>query len=50
MVASVGYTNDETDYNVNLNNTSFAVDVNGQKITSGQGKTQGADEVDFVLA
>ncbi len=50
MVASVGYTNDKTDYNVNLNNTSFAVDVNGQKITSGQGETKGADEVDFVLA
>ncbi|MBE9169432.1 hypothetical protein IQ238_18530 [Pleurocapsales cyanobacterium LEGE 06147] len=50
MVASVGYTNNETDYNVNLDNTSFAVDVNGQKITSGQGKTKGANEVDFVLA
>ncbi|GAB4239494.1 MAG: hypothetical protein Kow0049_26820 [Stanieria sp.] len=50
MVASVGYTGDATDYNVNLDGTSFAVDVNGKKITSGQGETKGANEVDFVLA
>jgi hypothetical protein len=50
MVASVGYTNDATDYNVNLDGTSFAVEVNGEQLTSGQGKTEGANEVDFVLA
>ncbi len=50
MIASVGYTNQETDYNINLGNTPFAVEVKGQKLTSGQGKTKGADEVDFVLA
>jgi hypothetical protein len=50
MVASVGYTGDATDYNVNLDGTSFAVDVNGKQLTSGQGETKGANEVDFVLA
>ncbi|WNZ25979.1 hypothetical protein HJG54_26215 [Leptolyngbya sp. NK1-12] len=50
MIASVGYTNQETDYNINLGSTPFAVEVKGQKLTSGQGKTKGADEVDFVLA
>jgi hypothetical protein len=50
MVASVGYTGDATDYNINLDGTSFAVDVNGEKLTSGQGETNGANEVDFVLA
>ena len=51
MIASVGYTPDQTDYNMSgLDNTPFAVEVNGEKITSGQGETDGADEVDFVLA
>jgi hypothetical protein len=50
MVASVGYTNDATDYNLNLGGTSFAVEVNGEKLTSGKGETKGANEVDFVLA
>ena len=50
MVASVGYTNDTTDYNLNLDDTDFAVEVNGEKLVSGQGATDGANEVDFVLA
>ncbi len=50
MKASVGYTEDATDYNINLDDTSFAIEVNGQQITSGQGETDGTDEVDFVLA
>ena len=50
MVASVGYTGDATDYNLNLDDTNFAVEVNGKKLVSGQGETNGADEVDFVLA
>ena len=50
MIASVGYTGDETDYNINMEDTAFAVEVNGDKMTSGQGTTDGTDEVDFVLA
>ncbi|MEM8828222.1 MAG: hypothetical protein AAGE96_02560 [Cyanobacteria bacterium P01_G01_bin.19] len=50
MVASVGYTGEATDYNLNLDDTDFAVEVNGEKLVSGQGNTDGADEVDFVLA
>ena len=50
MVASVGYTGDATDYNLSLDDTDFAVEVNGKKLVSGQGETEGADEVDFVLA
>jgi len=50
MVASVGYTGSATDYNINLDSTPFAVEVNGDKIASGQGKTDGASDVDFVLA
>ena len=50
MVASVGYTGDATDYNLSLDDTDFAVEVNGEKLVSGQGNTDGADEVDFVLA
>ena len=50
MVASVGYTDEETDYNLKLNDTDFAVEVNGEKLVSGQGATDGANEVDFVLA
>ena len=48
MVASVGYTADGTDYNVNLDGTNLAVEVNGEQITSGQGETDGTDEVDLV--
>ncbi|MDJ0650516.1 MAG: hypothetical protein QNJ60_17620 [Xenococcaceae cyanobacterium MO_188.B19] len=50
MVASVGYTGDATDYNLSLDGTSFAVEVNGEQLISGQGETDGTDEVDFVLA
>lgn len=51
MIASVGYTSDTTDYNLpGLDATPFAIDVNGEKITSGQGETGGTDEVDFVVA
>ena len=50
MVASVGYTGDATDYNLSLDETDFAVEVNGEKLVSGQGETDGADVVDFVLA
>lgn len=50
MVASVGYTSDTTDYNINLGSTPFAVEVNNSKLTFGKGETQGTNEVDFVLA
>ena len=50
MVASVGYTGDKTDYNLSLYGTPFAVEVNGEKMTSGQSETSGANDVDFVLA
>ena len=50
MVASVGYTGDSTDYNLSLDNTDFAIEVNGEKLISGKGETNGADDVDFVLA
>lgn len=50
MIASVGYTNETTDYNLNLDGTPFAIEVEGNKIASGKGETKGADEVDFVLA
>ncbi|MGF1494709.1 MAG: hypothetical protein ACFBSC_20125 [Microcoleaceae cyanobacterium] len=52
MIASVGYTPAKTDYNLSkLGSTPFAIEVDGQKITSGQGETGGTNEdVDFVLA
>lgn len=50
MIASVGYTADKTDYNLNMGSTPFAVEVNGQKLTSGQAEMGGTNEVDFVLA
>ncbi|MGK7948725.1 MAG: hypothetical protein AB4368_07935 [Xenococcaceae cyanobacterium] len=50
MIASVGYTEEQTDYNINMEDTAFAVEVNGDKITSGQDTTDGTNEVDFVLA
>ena len=50
MVASVGYTADATDYNVNLDGTNLAVEISGsgEQITSGQGETDGTEEVDLV--
>ena len=50
MVASVGYTADATDYNINLDGTNLAVEISGsgEQITSGQGETDGTDEVDLV--
>ncbi|MGB7443638.1 MAG: hypothetical protein WA919_21455 [Coleofasciculaceae cyanobacterium] len=48
MIASVGYTPDQTDYNLNLDSTPFAIEVNGEQITSGEGETDGTEEVDFV--
>ena len=50
MVASVGYTSDSSDYNVNLDGTNLAVEIsgNGEQITSGQGEASGTDEVDLV--
>ncbi|MCJ8280608.1 MAG: hypothetical protein MJK14_12080 [Rivularia sp. ALOHA_DT_140] len=50
MVASVGYTSDKTDYNLSLDSTPFAIEVNGDKLQSGQSETAGASDVDFVLA
>jgi hypothetical protein len=50
MIASVGYTAEKTDYNLKLSNTPFAVEVNNQKLQSGQSETDGTTEVDFVLA
>ncbi len=50
MIASVGYTGDATDYNLNLEGTPFAIEVNGEQMTSGQGQTDGTDEVEFVPA
>ncbi len=49
MIASVGYTSDETDYNLELDGTPFAIEVNDKKLTSGKGKTAGTNAVDFVL-
>ncbi|MGA9379435.1 MAG: hypothetical protein WBV73_11765 [Phormidium sp.] len=48
MVASVGYTANATDYNITLDGTNLAIKVNGKQITSGQGQTDGTDEVDLV--
>lgn len=50
MIASVGYTGQATDYNLNLAGTPFAVEVGSQKLASGQGETEGTDDVDFVLS
>ena len=50
MLASVGYTADATDYNVNLDGTNLAVEISGsgEQITSGQGETDCTEEVDLV--
>ena len=50
MIASVGYTADLTDYNLSLDDTPSAIEVNGEQMTSGQGKPDGTDEVDLVPA
>lgn len=50
MIASVGYTAETTDYNLNLGGTPLAVEVNGEQLTSGQGETAGTEAVDLVLA
>ncbi|MEO0967869.1 MAG: hypothetical protein AAFX80_05860 [Cyanobacteria bacterium J06639_18] len=50
MIASVGYTGEKTDYNLKLEDTPFAIDVNGDKLQSGQSETEGSEDVDFVLA
>lgn len=50
MIASVGYTSDKTDYNLELADTPFAIEVNDKKLESGKGETDGATAVDFVLA
>ena len=50
MIASVGYTADLTDYNLSLYDTPFAIEVNGEQMTSGQGEADGTDEVDLVPA
>lgn len=50
MIASVGYTAQASDYEINLSSTPFAVEVNGKKLQSGKGETEGANDVDFVLA
>lgn len=49
MIASVGYTNAVTDYNLKMSDTPFAVLINGSKLQSGQGETNGTSNVDFVL-
>ncbi len=50
MIASVGYTNAVTDYRLHMGNTPFAVEINGSKLKSGEGETDGTSNVDFVLA
>ncbi|WP_201278129.1 hypothetical protein [Scytonema millei] len=50
MIASVGYTPEKTDYNLELANTPFAIEVNGKQIKSGQSEASGTNDVDFVLA
>jgi len=50
MIASVGYTSSKTDYNLELEGTPFAIEVNDKQIKSGKGETSGTDEVDLVLA
>ncbi|WP_017294171.1 hypothetical protein [Geminocystis herdmanii] len=50
MIGSVGYTASETDYRLTMENTPFAVIINGKKLQSGEGETSGTNDVDFVLA
>lgn len=49
MIASVGYTPEQTDYNLKLDDTPFVIEVNEEQIKSGQGETEGATDVDLVL-
>ena len=50
MIASIGYTSDATYYNINLDGTNLAVKISDEMelITSGQGQTDGTDQVDLV--
>jgi len=50
MIASVGYTNDVTDYDLKMSATPFAVLVNGTKLTTGKSETTGTSDVALVLA
>jgi hypothetical protein len=50
MIASVGYTNDLTDYDLKMSATPFAILVNGEKLTTGKSETAGTDDVTLVLA
>lgn len=50
MIASVGYTADKTDYNLELGSTPFVVEINNKKIKTGQGETDGTSDVDLVLS
>jgi hypothetical protein len=50
MVASVGYTPELTDYDIDLSPTPFSVLVNGQKLKIGKGETTGTDDVNLVLS
>ena len=50
MIASVGYTNDLTDYDLKMSATPFAVLVNGDKLATGKSETAGTDDVTLVLA
>lgn len=50
MVASVGYTPEITDYDIDLSPTPFSVMVNGKKLKIGKGETAGTDDVNLVLS
>ena len=50
MIASVGYTNDLTDYDLKMSATPFSILVNGEKLTTGKSETAGTDDVTLVLA
>jgi hypothetical protein len=50
MIGSVGYTESATDYNLNMADTPFAVEINGKLFQSGKGETEGTSDVNFVLS
>lgn len=50
LVASVGYTAELTDYNIDLSTTPFAILVNGEKLKIGKGEAAGATDVNLVLS
>ncbi len=50
LIASVGYTAEETDFNLKLDGTPFAIEVNDQQFKSGKSTTAGTTDVDLVLA